>query len=152
RAAVRTGDAGPVLPGDRGGRPAVRPGEDEGVPGIAQPRQRRGGAGMNGMERKTQNDKRKTIGTSGRFSVPPFSFCVLSFAFLAGWQQKMAEQPAIRTYAETKGLFAHGQSARPLEAGTVYRGQKPADDPLVSGLTPKGRTPRKAYPDELLSQ
>jgi mono/diheme cytochrome c family protein len=68
-----------------------------------------------------------------------------------GCQQKMAEQPALRTYSDFKG-FPNQQSARPLEAGTVYRGQKPSDDPLVSGLTAKGRTPRKAYPDELLSQ
>jgi hypothetical protein len=80
-----------------------------------------------------------------------FSFIVLSFALLTGCQQKMAEQPAVRTYGEHPA-FPHNQAARPLEAGVVYRGQKPADDPLVSGLTAKGRTPRKAYPAELLSQ
>jgi mono/diheme cytochrome c family protein len=72
-------------------------------------------------------------------------------AVAVGCQQKMAEQPAVRTYGEHPA-FPNHQVARPLENGVIYRGQKPADDPLVSGLTAKGRTPRKAYPTDLLSK
>ncbi|CAN5429729.1 cytochrome c [soil metagenome] len=62
----------------------------------------------------------------------------LPFVALQGCQQKMADQPAPRAYDESP-LFPHKQSARPLEAGVVYRGQKPDSDPLVTGLTEKGR-------------
>lgn len=105
---------------------------------------------MNPLPRKTKNEKRKRADRTVLFRGIAFSFFVLSFS-LAGCQQKMAEQPAVRTYGQHPA-FKYHQSARPLEAGVVYRGQKPADDPLVSGLTAKGRTPRKAYAADLLSK
>jgi hypothetical protein len=53
---------------------------------------------------------------------------------LAGCQQKMAEQPYYKPY-EASEFFADGRSARPLEPGTVHRGQANDDSPLVTGLT-----------------
>jgi mono/diheme cytochrome c family protein len=50
----------------------------------------------------------------------------------------MAEQPAPRPYEES-AHFPNKQSARPLEVGVVYRGQPLESDPLVTGLTAKGR-------------
>jgi mono/diheme cytochrome c family protein len=50
----------------------------------------------------------------------------------------MAEQPAPRTYEENEH-FPNKQSARPLEVGVVPRGQRAESDPLVTGLTAKGR-------------
>lgn len=58
-----------------------------------------------------------------------------------GCQQKMATQPAPRPY-EKSAMFAHGQSARPLEAGVVHRNQRLDDDPLVTWLTPEGKKAR----------
>lgn len=55
-----------------------------------------------------------------------------------GCQQKMADQPAPRPY-EQHEMFAHNQSARPLEAGTVHRGQKLGNEPLGDWLTAEGR-------------
>jgi mono/diheme cytochrome c family protein len=76
-------------------------------------------------------------GTNSLRSLLYFSFLILNFA-LFGCQQKMAEQPAPRAY-ETSPFFANGSSARPLEAGTVYRGQRPDDHPMVTGLSAEGR-------------
>lgn len=59
----------------------------------------------------------------------------------AGCQQKMAEQPAPRPYEEYDA-FPNKQSARPLEGGTVHRGQRLPDDPMVSWLTPAGKAPK----------
>ena len=70
-----------------------------------------------------------------------FAACVL-----AGCQQKMADQPALRPYEPTN-VFAHNQSARPLEQGVVYRGQKPESDVLVTGLSAKGRTAKVGDPN-----
>lgn len=81
---------------------------------------------------KIQTSKRKS--TLGFLT---FSFCVLIWT--TGCQQKMAEQPSPRPY-EVSDHFPHRQSARPLEAGVVYRGQRPLSDPLMTGLTEKGRT------------
>ncbi len=55
-----------------------------------------------------------------------------------GCQQKMADQPAPRPY-EQHEMFANKQSARPLEKGVVFRGQKLGDEPLGDWLTPDGR-------------
>jgi mono/diheme cytochrome c family protein len=51
----------------------------------------------------------------------------------------MADQPAPRAYDETPH-FAHNQSARPLEVGVVHVGQRSANDPLMTGLSEKGRS------------
>ena len=56
----------------------------------------------------------------------------------AGCQQKMADQPAPRTY-EVSGRFTAGQNARPLEPGVVHRGAKPESDGMMSGLSADGR-------------
>ncbi len=58
-----------------------------------------------------------------------------------GCQQKMADQPAHRPY-EQSNLFAYGQSARPIVAGTVHRSQPLSDDPLVTWLTAAGQSPK----------
>jgi mono/diheme cytochrome c family protein len=56
----------------------------------------------------------------------------------SGCQQKMAEMPYYRPYEPTAFPgFADGRSARPLEPGTVHRGQRLDTDPLVTGLTPE---------------
>lgn len=54
--------------------------------------------------------------------------------FAAGCQQKMAEQPYYKPF-EPSDFFADGRSARPLEPGTVHRGQSADDSPLATGLT-----------------
>ena len=38
------------------------------------------------------------------------------------------------------------------QVGNLFRGQMAATDPLVTGLTEKGRKPRKAYPKEYLDK
>jgi mono/diheme cytochrome c family protein len=53
---------------------------------------------------------------------------------LGGCQQKMAEQPYYKPYEKSE-FFEDGRSARPLEPGTVHRGQANDDSPLVTGLT-----------------
>lgn len=78
----------------------------------------------------------------------------------AGCQQKMAEQPAPRTYEPQVVRPATGDtnvetfvaSWKMPEKGTVARGTAPTTDPLLTGLTEKGRKPRKAYPPEYLSK
>jgi mono/diheme cytochrome c family protein len=65
----------------------------------------------------------------GRFSFFLFPF---SFFLLTACQQQMAEQPSYRPL-ERSSFFADERSARPLEAGTVARGQPLADSPLVTG-------------------
>jgi mono/diheme cytochrome c family protein len=87
-----------------------------------------------------------------------FALCTLNC--LAGCQQKMAEQPAPRTYEPVQSIPKTGatdtvqyvSSSLLLEEGTVHRGQRPGSDPLVSGLTAKGRNPRPAYAPEYLSK
>lgn len=90
-------------------------------------------------EVKTKKEKRKR---AERFSVLPFSFFVLTFSFLTGCQQKMADQPYERPY-ETNSMFAYNQSARPLVLGVVHRNQLLDDSPLATWLTPAGREASK---------
>ncbi|HEY2785665.1 MAG TPA: cytochrome c [Fimbriiglobus sp.] len=101
---------------------------------------------LNQGKRKKEKGKR-----THRLALFLFTFAFFLPALGSGCQQKMAEQPAVRTYGEHPA-FKYNQVARPLEVGVIYRGQRPADDPLVTGLTAKGRTPRKAYTSELLSK
>lgn len=61
-----------------------------------------------------------------------------SATMLAGCQQKMADQPALRPYSKSS-LFKHGQSARPLEQGVFHTKQYLDSDPMVTWLTPEGR-------------
>lgn len=71
----------------------------------------------------------------------------IAITFVVGCQQRMAEQPAPRAYdASTQGVFANGQSAQLLKPGTIYRGQRSPDDPVISWLTPLGKNP-KVNPD-----
>jgi mono/diheme cytochrome c family protein len=56
-------------------------------------------------------------------------------------QQRMASPPSYRPLMETDFYEDH-RSARPIEEGTVYRGQILDDDPLASGLTPQGKQPQ----------
>jgi mono/diheme cytochrome c family protein len=57
-------------------------------------------------------------------------------------QQRMAHPPQYRPLMETS-FFADRRSSRPLEDGTVHRGQILDDDPLASGLTPAGKQAQK---------
>jgi hypothetical protein len=63
-------------------------------------------------------------------------------------QQKMAHQPYYRPLEES-AFFPDKRSARPLESGTVSRTQLPDDDPLVTGLSAKGRTIRGLKTDTI---
>jgi len=78
-----------------------------------------------------------------------FIFCILPFAFclllLTACQQRMAEQPGHRGY-EASEFFPHGQGVRPLEAGVVYRGERPASDPMVTGLSAEGQKNKTGDP------
>lgn len=93
----------------------------------------------------------------GRFALAAIGF---AFVLSAGCQQKMAEQPSPRTYEPLAVRPATGATNTETfvaswsmpEKGTVPRGQLSAVDPLVTGLTEKGRKPRKAYPPEYLSK
>jgi hypothetical protein len=84
----------------------------------------------------------------------------MAFTLAAGCQQKMAEQPSPRTYEPLAVRPATGATNAETyvaswnmpERGTVPRGQLAATDPLVTGLTEKGRKPRKAYPPEYLAK
>ncbi len=62
---------------------------------------------------------------------------VLALAALGtgtGCQQKMAQQPYYKPYEPTES-FPDGRSNRPLEPGTISRGQRFDNDPLMTGLT-----------------
>ena len=65
---------------------------------------------------------------------------ILLASAVTGCQQKMADQPAPRPY-EAHTLFPNKQSARLLEQGTIHIGQLPTDDPLLTWLTAKGKSP-----------
>ena len=52
---------------------------------------------------------------------------------LAGCRQQMADQPAYRPL-QASGFFADGQSARPLVAGTVPRGEAQLETQFYTGL------------------
>lgn len=98
--------------------------------------------------------------TNRRFAILTFGAAFLMLNASTGCQQKMAEQPAPRTYEPLKSSLATGTTNTETytaswslpPVGTVYRGQLAATDPLVTGLTEKGRKPRKAYPAEYLSK
>jgi mono/diheme cytochrome c family protein len=86
-------------------------------------------------------------GQKATFKGRAAGFVVVACAALVGCQQKMAEQPAPRAYdAYAGGVFANSQSAQPLTRGVVHRGQRPADDPMLTWLTPAGKAP-KVNPD-----
>jgi hypothetical protein len=57
---------------------------------------------------------------------------------LPACQQKMADQPYFRPLEETE-FYPDGRSARPIEPGTVFRGQAYIYDPLRTGLSVEGR-------------
>lgn len=84
-----------------------------------------------------------------RFSILDHSFyiAVLLLAGLmmltAGCRQRMADQPRYDPL-EPSSFFADGQSARPLVAGTVARGELRDDDHFYNGTT--GGAPAKVFP------
>jgi mono/diheme cytochrome c family protein len=72
---------------------------------------------------------------------------MLVAAVAVGCQQKMAEQPTPRAYdSSTLGVFSFGQTALVPKPGTIHRGQRAPDDPMITWLTPLGRNP-KVNPD-----
>ena len=95
---------------------------------------------MNSEERMNNEAGRSRLG------VWICSLLILPCSLLAGCQQKMADQPALRPYTESN-LFPNKQSARPIERGTVHVSQHVVGDPLATWLTEKGRTPTPAYPN-----
>lgn len=80
-------------------------------------------------------------------------FCLLPFAFflIPACQQKMAQQPSFRALEETP-FFEDGRASRPLEAGTVARGQLSGDHPLMTGLTAEGRKVKKSKEEGTTSE
>ncbi|MFO0935412.1 MAG: cytochrome c [Gemmataceae bacterium] len=98
--------------------------------------------------------------TSRRMALLSFGAAFALMNAMTGCQQKMAEQPAPRTYDPLRTRTVTGTSNTEVYTaswslppkGTVFRGQMAATDPLVTGLTEKGRKPRKAYPPEYLSK
>lgn len=66
-------------------------------------------------------------------SLRPVYLLVLAAGLgLMGCQQKMATQPAYQPLEENE-FFADGRASRPLEAGTVSRGDLRDDDALYTG-------------------
>jgi mono/diheme cytochrome c family protein len=57
---------------------------------------------------------------------------VLAAGLAAGCRQDMHDNPRLETY-ERSDVFADGLASRPLEEGTVARGQLRADDELETG-------------------
>lgn len=90
---------------------------------------------MNESQVKRQRAKGKRKSVPAYFYLLPFTFCLLS---MTACQQKMAKQPYYRALEESE-FFPDLRSARPWEEGTVYRGQLPADHPLMTGLTAEGQ-------------
>jgi hypothetical protein len=62
----------------------------------------------------------------------PCVFVVLGLLLLAGCRQKMADQPRYEPLARST-FFDDGRAARPLEEGTVARGQLRNDQHLYTG-------------------
>jgi mono/diheme cytochrome c family protein len=63
---------------------------------------------------------------------------LLCLFLAAGCRQQMAVQPAYRPL-EPSAFFSDGQSARPIPAGTVARGQPLSGDRLATGKTGLGQ-------------
>lgn len=95
-----------------------------------------------------------------RLSMVAITAAITSLGVTVGCQQKMAEQPAPRTYEHLSAKPATGDKNQETYSaswflppdGTVHRGKLSAIDPLVTGLTEQGRKPHKAYPPEYLSK
>jgi mono/diheme cytochrome c family protein len=65
-----------------------------------------------------------------------FTLCALAALALgsAGCRQRMADQPYYRPLEPTT-FFADGRASRPIEKGTIHRGQYLETDPMATGLT-----------------
>ncbi len=65
-----------------------------------------------------------------------WALCAAGLALTGGTgcRQKMADQPYYRPL-EASEFFADGRASRPLERGTVHRGQYLESDPIATGLT-----------------
>ncbi len=74
------------------------------------------------------------------------ALCAIALVSLAGCQQKMADQPSYKDLQPCT-FFSDGLSQRPPVAGTIARGQLPADIPLLTGrrVGPDGQ-PRRTVP------
>lgn len=71
------------------------------------------------------------------------TLAMMAATLAVGCQQKMAEQPSPRAYdASSLGVFSHGQSALAPKPGTIHRGQRSPDDPMISWLTAQGKNPQ----------
>lgn len=71
------------------------------------------------------------------------TLAMMAATVAVGCQQKMAEQPTPRAYdASPLGVFSYGQSALAPKSGTIHRGQRSPDDPMISWLTAQGKNPQ----------
>jgi mono/diheme cytochrome c family protein len=100
------------------------------------------------MTTHTQGKRKKEKGKTKMSRLP---FFLLTFAFClpaaAGCRQKMADQPYYRPL-EQSDFFPDQRASRPLERGTIHRGQYLDSDPLMTGLTAEewGRSYEYAVP------
>ena len=74
--------------------------------------------------------------TTSRTTCVLWALCASGLALTGGTgcRQKMADQPYYRPL-EASEFFPDGRASRPLERGTVHRGQYLDSDPIATGLT-----------------
>jgi mono/diheme cytochrome c family protein len=91
----------------------------------------------------------REIEKSGKRGQTMLRFFLSTFPLwlLVGCQQRMAEQPGHRGY-EASEFFPNQQGVRPLEPGTVYRGQRAAIHPMLTGLSLEGQKVRNQAANE----
>jgi mono/diheme cytochrome c family protein len=84
-------------------------------------------------DRNMKSDECK-MGQAGRFV---FALLVagVTLSAGAGCRQRMADQPYYRPYEESTFFKEDGRASRPIEPGTVHRGQYLESDPIATGLT-----------------
>lgn len=76
---------------------------------------------------------------SARASWMHIAFCLLCWAFMGCYRQEMARQPKFQSPDLPCEFFPDGQANRPVEPGTVARGQLDIDSPRMTGLSGPGK-------------
>lgn len=100
------------------------------------------------MSSRTRDTSHETRVATGRRLVSRVS-CLVSLVCLFGcYRQDMARQPKYRWPDEPSAFFADGRIDRPVEPGTVARGQLDEDDVRITGLTGPGRPDAPDYATE----
>jgi mono/diheme cytochrome c family protein len=77
-----------------------------------------------------------------------FAFFILNFALVGCYRQEMARQPKYRWPDLRSGFFADGHVDRPIEPGTVARGELEDDSTRFTGLVGPGRPDAPDYATE----